>query len=336
MRNLATVTIICALLTVILASNICSIEAAPFFSGIKIISPTDSTYNDGTITLNATADTIGGSNILFSMNYSLDDSISEVIPLTLQYPRNSIMIAQHNGTVVLPNLSVGEHKITVYANYTYISSSSISATESSYYNSTVYFTIKSSPNPSPTPTPTTSPTTTWLTIDLADHNYVNNVLIGQPVNFSAVLSNGLAPYEYLWKYRPYYMGTTVGDFYPTGDWIEGAATQNFTFTPNSTGSYLIEVKIWDSDGAYGMFMSLPPGIWVNAKNSTSTSTGANTTLSPSNAPSPSPTPPPSATQISSPSPSIPEFPSWITLPLLMLVAALGAILFRKKKTSTVD
>lgn len=295
MRDIVKMTIFFAFFVVSLAFSIHNVNAAPFFSGIKIVSPTNSTFSDGVITLNVSADTIGGSNILFLMSYILDNSISDVIPLIIQYPTNSIMIAQHNGSVVLPTLSEGEHKITVYANYTYPigTNSNPSAIESSYYNSTVFFTITIAP------TSTLSPSPTWLTIDLADHNYMNNVLVGQPVYFSAIVSNGVPPYRYEWKYRPYYVGTAIGDMYPTGDWIKGPTTNNFTLKANLTGSYLIEVKVWDSAGAEGMFMSLPPGIWVNAEATTPTQSSI---ITPTTSPTPTRYPSPSINTSIAPSP----------------------------------
>jgi hypothetical protein len=135
--------------------------------------------------------------------------------------------------------------------------------------------------------------------------------VGQPVFFSAVVSNGVPPYRYHWYYRPYYVGTAIGDFYPIGDQMQGAASQNFTFTGNSTGHYLISIEAWDSEGAEGYFMSLPnPGIWVNVESSTPA-------LSPTTSPSPTP------------SPSIPEFPSWIILVIVM--ASITGIIYKKGK-----
>jgi hypothetical protein len=181
----------------------------------------------------------------------------------------------------------------------------------------IYATVTDSLNSSATSNVTTVTVKLYLQIDLASHNYMNNVSVGQPVYFSAVVSNGVAPYKYQWYYQPYYVGTAIGDLYPTGNKTEGAASQNFTFTPNSTGYYLIEVRVWDSAGAEGYFMSLPPGIWVNAKDSVST-------LSPSISPTPD------SSQSPIPSPSIPEFPFWVLLPLVLLASVLVIQLSKKK------
>jgi hypothetical protein len=198
------------------------------------------------------------------------------------------------GQAYLSNLTEGSHTVTIYWGVLVnVGTPSQFIVYNSTWSATAQFYVDSTISPSSTPAQTPSPI--WLTIDLADHNYLNNVPVGQPVYFSAVVSNGVPPYRYEWKYRPYYVGTTIGDMHPTGDWIEGPTTNNFTLTANLTGSYLIEVKVWDSAGAQGMFMSLPPGIWVNAKSSTSIpSPNSNPTSIPSHSPSPTPSPTPSS------------------------------------------
>ncbi len=165
----------------------------------------------------------------------------------------------------------------------------------------------SSPTPNGTPSPTSTPS--WLTVDLADGNYLSDVSMGEAVHFSAVVADGVPPYTYQWYYRPYYVGSAVGDLYPTGNTTEGANTQDFSFTPNATGHYLITVRVWDSSGAEGYFMSLPPGIWVNAQEAT---------------PTQSPTP--------VPSPTIPEFSSaTLQAAFLAIATLLGAIILRRKQ-----
>jgi hypothetical protein len=258
---------------------------------ISVVSPANKTYTSNSVTLN--------------INTSALDSLFEKekttqVTYNLDKQGNQSTDSAYFLTT-LEELSEDSHVLEVYAQYQYYNPQHYPQgplTLRAY--SIVYFSVD-------TKTPTPTPTPSWLTIDLADHNYLNNVSVGQPVQFSAEVSNGIAPYRYLWKFRPYHVGTAIGDFYPTGDWIEGPATQNFTFTPNSTGSNLIEVKIWDSTGTEGLFMSLPPGIWVNAKNSTSTSPGASATPNPIDTPSPLTTPSPSTT--SSPSPTPTELPT---------------------------
>ena len=238
------------------------------------------------------------------------------------YPEDPVYSYNFSGQAYLINLTDGLHNLTVYYgavnNISYIGSPdewivynhlSWQATSQFYVNSS----LTPSPTPSPTPTLTPIPTQTQLTIDLANGNYMNNVVVGQPVYFSAVVNNGIPPYTYQWNYRPYYVGTDIGDLYPAGDTIQGATSQNFTFTPNSTGHYLITVRVWDSARAEGYFMSLPPGIWVNIEEAT-----------PTQAPSSTPSPTPRTSPIISPSPSAPEFPTWIVIPLI-LVSALLAI-----------
>ncbi len=198
-----------------------------------------------------------------------------------------------SGQANLTELTEGLHNITVY--YGAVNSVALIGSYSEWivyqssWSATAQFYVDSALTPPPTPAP--------LIVDLANGNYINDVTIDQPVHFSAVVSNGAPPYTFQWYYRQYYVGSAIGDFYPIGDTMMGSDSQNFTFTANSTGHYLISVGVWDSAGAEGYFMSLPnPGIWVNAEETPTTPTQ-----------SPSPTP----------SPSIPEFPPWILVPLLL-------------------
>jgi hypothetical protein len=118
----------------------------PFFSGINIISPSNSTYSSSLLTLNVSVTTLGGSNIKISMNYSLDGTYNQTIPVTIQYPTgNSFMLALHTGLVNLPALPEGSHNITVYVEHEYPNYnkyfSPFPGTVTQLYNSTVYFTI---------------------------------------------------------------------------------------------------------------------------------------------------------------------------------------------------
>ncbi len=296
-----------------------------FNGGITLYSPLNETYTYNFLNLSLSASLSAG--VHTTINYSIDGEDLQG-PLALVYAEAGFPFYTGNSSFELPYLAAGSHSLTIYEQSVipdYHGANPPGAPFKQVPNSSdwaatwvdaVYFSINSGlASTEPTSTPT--PTMTWLTIDLADHNYMNNVVVGQPVHFSAVISSGVPPYSYEWKYRSYYVGTTIGDFYPTGDWMEGPTTSNFTLTANATGSYLIEVKVWDSAGAYGMFMSLPPGIWVNAKNSTTNQPPA---------PSPTPTSSLSPSLTSSPSPSVPELPSWIILPI-MATATFAALAY---------
>ena len=119
---------------------------SPFFSGINIISPSNSTYSSSLLTLNVSVTTLGGSNIKISMNYSLDGTYNQTIPVTIQYPTgNSFMMALHTGLADLPALPEGSHNITVYVEYEYPNNNRFvtpfPGTITQFYDSTVYFTI---------------------------------------------------------------------------------------------------------------------------------------------------------------------------------------------------
>jgi hypothetical protein len=118
---------------------------APFFSGIDINSPSNSTYSSRLPTLNVSVTTLGGSNLKISMNYSLDGSRNQTIPTTIQYPTgNSFMLALHTGLADLPALPEGSHNITVYVEYEYPNHGRFvnePDTITAFYDSTVYFTI---------------------------------------------------------------------------------------------------------------------------------------------------------------------------------------------------
>jgi hypothetical protein len=214
------------------------------------------------------------------------------------------------------------------------------------------FLVSSAQTPTPSSSPTPSPTPTYLTIDVANGNYMSTVALGHPVYFSAVASNGVPPYRYQWYYRPYYVGTPGGGLYPIGETTEGPASQNFTFIAKSAGHYLITVRAWDSAGAAGYFMSLPPGIWVNAESPTPSQSQSLTlssiptsTLSSSITPSPTASPTSSLstspTEQPTPTPTQPPYPTNILvgvnpLPLIVgaiiviIVAAAGLLVYFKR------
>jgi hypothetical protein len=119
--------------------------APPFISGIDIASPSNSTYSSSLLTLNVSVTTLGGSNLKISMNYSLDGTYNQTIPVTIQYPTgNSFMLALHTGLADLPALPEGSHNITVYVEYEYPNNNRFvnePDTITAFYNSTVYFTV---------------------------------------------------------------------------------------------------------------------------------------------------------------------------------------------------
>ena len=118
---------------------------APVLSGVNIVSPSNSTYNSSLLTLKANVTTLGGSNIKISMDYSLDGTSNQTIPITIEYPAgNSFTMALHVGLLDLPTLNEGSHNITVYVACEYPNNNRFVNEPdaiTAFYNSTVYFTI---------------------------------------------------------------------------------------------------------------------------------------------------------------------------------------------------
>lgn len=191
----------------------------------------------------------------------------------------------------------------------------------------IYATVTDSLNASATSNIVTVTAKSYLQVDLVNHNYLTTTAIGQPVSFSALVVNGTPPYRYQWYYRLY----AQYQLSPIGSTLEGDKSQNFTFTANSTGHYLITVRVWDSQNIEGYFMSLPPGIWVNVIEP-QPSPSASTTL-PSQTPTSTPSSSPSTTSptpSSSPSPTIPEFPFWIISSTLLIITLVMVLSIGKK------
>jgi len=206
----------------------------------------------------------------------------------------------------------------------------------------IYAAVTDSLNSSATSNIVTVTTKSYLQIDLANHNYFTTATVGQPVYFSALALNGTPPFRHQWYYRQYAQFQLA----PIGSTLEGDKSQNFTFIANSTGHYLITVRVWDSQNIEGYFMSLPPGIWVNVNepptsptpNPTKTPTATPTTLptpipslTPTLSPNISTTITPTQTPILSPSPTIPEYPRWTILLFPLIIALLAIVVTEKKK-----
>lgn len=91
-----------------------TVDAATFLSsGVGIISPTNSTYSPGALTLKTMVIGLGGSNIFYLMTYSLDGKDNVTIPLEIQIHERSFQMTM-TGSTILPELSEGPHNITVY------------------------------------------------------------------------------------------------------------------------------------------------------------------------------------------------------------------------------
>jgi hypothetical protein len=120
-------------------------------SGPNIVFPVNTTYSSRIMTLNISLSTKLFSSIPLSATYSLDETPNVTVPLVT----NPSMIWSKNrveGSLTLPDLSDGSHKISVYAEAKW-------GNGSSYWDSeTVYFTVQTTmPSPSSTASPSPSP-----------------------------------------------------------------------------------------------------------------------------------------------------------------------------------
>jgi hypothetical protein len=106
----------------------------PLVSKISIVSPSNSTYNTTTLTLNVTANALPGYTRIL-MSYSIDGKQQDQIPVAETYDPHYGTITYANGTtktapsmfsryliqgfITLPNLTAGSHSLVVYAEYDY-------------------------------------------------------------------------------------------------------------------------------------------------------------------------------------------------------------------------
>jgi hypothetical protein len=157
-----------------------------------------------------------------------------------------------------------------------------------------------STNVSPSSTPIRTPHS--FQVNISPQN--SQININQTVTFTSSIINGTPPFSYHWYVQ----------FASFSNPIEEVATsQNFTFKPNSTGTYYFRFRVTDALGESTGQTIIPMSVIVTEY----------TTPSPS--PSPTPTQTPSPTPSITLSPSIPEFQSWIILPLLFVAIILFAI-----------
>jgi hypothetical protein len=111
----------------------------PFASGMGIVSPTNgATYTSGYVTLNVSQTIMAAANIHYSLVYSLDGQANDSVPLTTKSAYEGSMFQEFlSGTVNLPSLSDGAHRITVYETIDVETSSPQHGTA----QDTVYFTV---------------------------------------------------------------------------------------------------------------------------------------------------------------------------------------------------
>jgi hypothetical protein len=87
-----------------------------YASGPYVISPSNSTYGSLSLTLDVNFSAKIGGNINYSMSYSLDGTPNNTVPLEIHYFGLGFLYNRDyiTGFVALPELSEGQHSITVY------------------------------------------------------------------------------------------------------------------------------------------------------------------------------------------------------------------------------
>ena len=146
MKKLAlTLTLMLALFSVGLGTQAVKVAeaAAPLSSGLRITSPTNTTYSPDRLTIMVSLYAIGGSNINYSMTYSLDGEENVTIPVVVEGHYMSFHVTV-SGSALLPKLSEGFHKVTVYSEIDFYNIGVNGISHPKYVTvdqNTVYFTI---------------------------------------------------------------------------------------------------------------------------------------------------------------------------------------------------
>jgi multisubunit Na+/H+ antiporter MnhC subunit len=135
-------------------ADITDADGGPITKGPYIISPTNTTYSSGFLTLNVSFHAPIYGNINYSMTYSIDGSENETMPLTVHYfgffQQEKSYI---DGLVSLPKLSATSHNITIYLKLEMFNFINNQMHNKTYHDSqTVFFTIMGTASPSLTPT----------------------------------------------------------------------------------------------------------------------------------------------------------------------------------------
>jgi hypothetical protein len=105
-----------------------------FSDGVTLLSPVNATYNVRTLLLNYT---FGIGWIHYSLNYNIDDIYSGPMPYTVINGDETHVVYHTKGSVQLPELSEGSHKLTISLE------ADFNPQDIRYYSDTIYFTINS-------------------------------------------------------------------------------------------------------------------------------------------------------------------------------------------------
>jgi hypothetical protein len=140
-----------------------------FSDGITLLSPVNSTYNSRFLTLNYTF-ACGWTR--YSINYTLDGLYSGPMPCTITNPEELHVVYHSTGSVQLPELSEGSHRLIVDLEADFNEQNIRS------YSDTVYFTIDTN---APDFVLDTSPPS--ITIQLPQNNTIYTTTTNTPLIF---------------------------------------------------------------------------------------------------------------------------------------------------------
>ena len=123
-----------------------------FEGGVIVYSPLNQTYSSQPLTLNVTLDLSEG--LVCSITYTIDGKVSGQIPTTPGPQNPGSLFNSVSGSVQLPNLSAGSHRLTIYELAQTPSTYTGNQPFSRSYTDTLYFSISSSQNHIQTTPPT--------------------------------------------------------------------------------------------------------------------------------------------------------------------------------------
>jgi hypothetical protein len=144
-RTKLTLALILSLLCVMLSVRAVKLvkAASAVSSGLGIISPTNTTYTHGSLSLKVMMVSLVGGNSEISVTYSLDGKANVTVPIVIKGHEKSFQ-ATITGSAALPELPEGSHNVTVYSEYALyrFTSQGIYYPKYSVWNhNTVYFTV---------------------------------------------------------------------------------------------------------------------------------------------------------------------------------------------------
>ena len=139
-------------------------QSLTFSSGVTLYSPLNKTYTSNVVYCNGSFSC--PTELLETLNYSLDEKYLGYLPWKLDMGSLGNPVTNFNGSVSLPNLNDGSHKLSIGVKEELWDGTHLVNTTT--WVNTVYFTVitnQSLPSLTSSPTPTSSiPEFSWLTI----------------------------------------------------------------------------------------------------------------------------------------------------------------------------